>query len=132
MPALQAYCGHCNRWFPSAIGLVDNAQNVTVTNFNMQCGRCGGIAPVYNGVYNAIGDTIEIVKSNDLNAQELRALTQILQRAIRENTPAGQIRNLIEKEVPKARGLNKFLQEQPNLIPILVLLISILVALTRK
>ena len=126
MPTLFAHCRNCNRWFPSIVGLAENAKNVTVTNLKMQCGKCGGDAPVIDGVYNSVGETIEIVKSHDLTAKELKALTQILQRAISLNTPAGQIRDLIAKEVPRAVGLNKFIDDKRGLVVILTLLVAVL------
>lgn len=126
MPTLPAYCQNCDRWFPSALELEKDAKHVTLEGINMQCAKCGGVAPIISGVYTAIGDTIEIIKSHDLNEKELKKLSRILQQAIALNTPAGQIRDLIEKEVPRAAGINKFIDDKRGLIAILMLLLQVL------
>lgn len=105
---------------------MEDSTNIEFSNNPTSCPQCGGTAPLVNGVYNTIGDTIEIIKSQDFNEEELKTLTNILQRAIRLNTPAGQIRELIEKEVPKARGLNKFIDDNRGLAIILPILLSVL------
>jgi len=69
---------------------------------------------------------VEIVKSYDLTAEELKTLTRILQQAIERNTPAGQVREIIAREVPKARELTKFIKDGWNLPYFLALIASIL------
>jgi len=126
MPILPAYCRNCDRWFSTPFGFLENATNVEFSGLNMICGKCGGNAPIVDGVYNAVGDTIEIVKSYDLSDEELKALTRILQEGIARNTPAGQIREIIAREVPKASGLNKLIIDNAGLYALLTLILATL------
>jgi hypothetical protein len=126
MPTLPAYCSNCDRWFPSFIEIGEGSKNITISNNSMQCSKCGNAAPIYDGIYNAIGDTIEIIKSHDLTAKELKDLSRILQQAIKQNTPAGQIRETIAREIPKASGINKLITDKAGLYALVMLILAVL------
>lgn len=126
MPALPIFCSNCQKWFPSGIFLEEGAKNISFIGFSIECPRCGNRMPLIDGAYDAVNNTLKIIWSHDLNEKELKKLTKILQKAIESNTPAGEIREIIEREIPQASGLNKFIKDGFNLISILSLIVAFL------
>jgi hypothetical protein len=123
---IPAYCDNCQRWTQSGF-IVGNVKNLKMSNNTVPCRLCGrNGARVIEGTFNIIDDVLEIIESHALLPKELERLTQILRQAIERNTPAGKLREIIAREVPKASKLNKFITDGVNLAFIIGLIVAIL------
>jgi hypothetical protein len=126
MVNIPAYCDNCKRWTPSDFEF-NNVQELKLSNNTVPCRHCHrNGARVIDGTFNIIGGVLEIFESNGLTPKELKQLTHILRQAIERNTPAGKLREIIAEEVPRAAGLNKFIDDKRGLIAILMLLLQVL------
>ncbi|NMM10809.1 MAG: hypothetical protein HHJ16_11095 [Polaromonas sp.] len=75
------------------------------------CPKCGGWGHVPDGVFNFIGNTIEILSAPERTVSELRLLTQILSDAKANAESKEHVASRIEKELPALSKLAKLLPE---------------------
>lgn len=105
MPILPAFCDTCYTAFPSGI-VVENVKNLTISRVQSRpCPRCGGIGHVPDGVFNAIGNFIEVLSGPDRTVQELQRLATIIKDSRKNNETADQIKQKIEEDVPQLSPL---------------------------
>lgn len=110
MPSIPAFCDTCGAIFNSGF-FAENSTNVTFSGCQAgPCPKCGGIGHIPDGVFNFIGDTIEILSAPKRTLKELAQLTKILQNAKAEES-AEAIAERIRQEVP---GLSKLADLLPK------------------
>lgn len=129
MPDIPAYCDNCGLWTPS--GVSTGGSGNSFLGIVTQCQKCGGRSKMIDGTYDVIGESLKIIKSHDLTRRELKKLNQILQRVIDQDTPAGQIREIIDRELPKASELGTYITKNASLrtdLGIAVALLAILIS----
>lgn len=111
MPSVPAFCDTCGTVFNSGI-FVENSTNISFAgNRSGPCPSCGGMGHVPDGVFNFIGNTIEILSAPERTIAELTRLTQILREAKAKAETREQVVSRIEKELPSLSGLVKLLPE---------------------
>ena len=100
MPLIPAFCDTCGTAFPSGF-FFENASNVTLSgNRSGPCPSCGGMGHVPDGVFNFIGDTIEILSAPQRTVVELTRLVQIIHEAKAKQQSNEQITTQIKQELP--------------------------------
>lgn len=105
MPSIPAFCDTCSTAFPSGI-FVENASNVTLSgNRSGPCPSCGGIGHVPDGVFNFIGNTIEILSAPQRTVEELARLVQIIHEAKAKQQSNEQVAAQIKQELPGLSSL---------------------------
>lgn len=105
MPSLPAFCDSCGAVFHSGF-VVENSTNVTFSgNLSGPCPACGGMGHVPDGVFNFIGNTIEILSAPQRTVEELTRLVAILREAKEKQQPPEEVSQKIERELPGLRGL---------------------------
>lgn len=127
MPDIPAYCDTCGTVFSSGI-FIENATNVTLEgNKAGPCPTCGGWGSVRNGVFNFIGNAIEVLNSPARTSKELQRFSEILITATNEQMTLEQIEDEIQKELPEFNTLLSFLRSIQTKFPNLALWINTLV-----
>lgn len=111
MPAVPAFCDTCGTVFSSGI-FIENSTNVSFAgNRSGPCPRCGGMGHVPDGVFNFIGQTIEILSAPERTVAELTQLAQILVEAKAKSKTREEVASWIEKDVPSLSKLVRLLPE---------------------
>ena len=114
MPTVPAFCDSCGTAFNSGF-FVENATNITFAgNRSGPCPRCGGTGHVPDGVFNFIGNTIQILSAPERTVSELLGLARILREARAEGKNKEQVTARIEKELPSLSALAKILPTNKN------------------
>ncbi|MDM7948968.1 SEC-C metal-binding domain-containing protein [Hydrogenophaga sp.] len=109
MPAVPAFCDTCGTVFSSGIFVEDSMHISLSGNKAGPCPRCGGMGHVPDGVFNFIGNTIEILSAPERTVSELIGLAKILQEARRKGEDKEEVTARIEKELPSLSTLAKLL-----------------------
>ena len=105
MPSIPAFCDTCGTAFPSGF-LFENASNVTLSgNMSGPCPSCGGMGHVPDGVFNFIGNTIEILSAPQRTIKELTRLVQIIHEAKAKQQSNEQVTAQIKQELPGLSSL---------------------------
>src|SRR4030065_663226 len=111
MPLIPAFCDTCGTVFNSGV-FVENSTNISFTgNRAGPCPKCGGMGHIPDGVFNFIGNTIEILSAPERTISELMRLVQILREAKANSETREQVASRIEKELPALSKLGKLLPE---------------------
>lgn len=109
MPSVPAFCDSCGTAFSSGI-FVENSSNISFSgNRSGPCPNCGGMGHVPDGVFNFIGNTIEILSAPERTVYELLSLAKILKEARDKGDSKEQVTARIEKELPALSILARLL-----------------------
>lgn len=130
---VPAICNNCSTIFRSGI-FVENSTNITFAgNTAGPCPVCGGIGHVPDGVFNFVGNAIEILSAPQRTRDELRQLDKILREAQKENQSTDQIVQRINKEVPALTSLISFLPTtRSDLYAFLALIVAVITLITQN
>jgi SEC-C motif len=111
MPSVPAFCDTCSTVFNSGF-FVENSTNISFSgNRSGPCPKCGGMGHIPDGVFNFIGNTIEILSAPERTISELSRLAQIFRDAKANSETKEQVASRIEKEIPALSKLAKLLPE---------------------
>ena len=114
MPTVPAFCNICGTAFNSGF-FAEHAHNISFAgNTSGPCPKCGGMGHVPDGVFNFIGDTIEILSAPERTIAELMSLAKILREARAMAETRDQVAARIDKELPALSLLFKVLPESKN------------------
>ena len=109
MPSVPAFCDTCGTVFHSGI-MVENSTNITFAgNRAGPCPTCGGMGHVPDGVFNFIGNTIEILSAPARTIDELTHLAKILREAREKQDTPEEVAARIQKELPTLSRLGDIL-----------------------
>lgn len=101
MPSIPAFCDTCGTPFPSGF-FFENSSHITLSgNKSGPCPSCGGMGHVPDGVFNFIGNTIEILSAPQRTVEELTRLAQILHEAKAKQKSNEQVSAQIKQELPR-------------------------------
>lgn len=105
MPPVLAVCHRCGYAFPSGI-VIENSTNIQMVGNQSQCPRCGAMASVPDGRYDAIGDTIRIIAASAKSLESLRRLEAILQGLKQQSDLSGEkVGEAIRSQAPEFSAL---------------------------
>jgi len=109
MVLIPAFCNNCGAAFSSGIA-VENSRNISLSgNLSGPCPRCGGMGRVIDGVFNVVGDVIEILSAPQRTIDSLNQLTKILRQAAAENQTAEEISKNIDAKAPEFSKISKYI-----------------------
>lgn len=83
MARIPAYCPHCGVLFPSLVELGGGGGGggaVLVGN-KETCINCGQMADILDGMFNAVGDVLELISGPQFTRDILQALAELLEKA---------------------------------------------------
>lgn len=122
---VPAVCNSCGAIFASGIEAT-NSTNVSFTNCSAgPCPACGGMGHIPDGVYNFIGNTIELLSGPARTISELERLAQVLKKARKNNASLQEISEEIEAQVPELSSIKDILPKtRTELYAFIALIIS--------
>jgi hypothetical protein len=99
MPAVPAFCDTCGTAFSSGFS-IENSRGSFTGCRSGPCPKCGGMGHVLDGVFNFVGDTIEILSAPERTVVELRRLAALLLEATERRAPPEEVVKTIQAELP--------------------------------
>jgi hypothetical protein len=116
---------------------VENSIDIGFSNCSAgPCPTCGGVGHIPDGVYNFIGDTIELLSCPQRTVAELKRLALILSEAREEKLSPEEIIGKVNNELP---GLNSFKDILPknrnelySFIGLIISIIMLLLTMTNN
>jgi uncharacterized protein YecA (UPF0149 family) len=116
--------------FASGI-VVENSTNITFSDCSAgPCPACGGMGHIPDGVYNFIGNTIELLSGPARTVSELQRLANILREARKKNASLEEVKKEIQEEVPELSSLRDILpKNRSELYAFLALILSVITLL---
>lgn len=101
MPNLPAFCDNCGTIFPSGF-LIDHASHVTLSgNKSGPCPKCGGMGSIPDGVFNFVGNVVEILSAPQVTLEKLQRLSQLASE-LKDKAVESTLEK-IEKEFPELK-----------------------------
>lgn len=127
MVDVPAFCDSCGTIFRSGIA-ANNATNITfVGNRAGPCPSCGGMGHIPDGVFNFVGNTIEILSAPQRTIDEVSRLAKIIREAREKQEPPEVVAQRIREELPALAGLADLLpRTRAELYAFLVLIVAVL------
>jgi hypothetical protein len=124
---VPAVCNTCGTIFPSGFE-AENSTNITFQGCGAgPCPKCGGNGHIPDGVYNFIGDTIELLSGPARTRDELQRLGDLLKKARSERLSVDQIKEKIVAELPEISSLKDILPKtKGELYPFLGIVITVI------
>jgi SEC-C motif len=124
---VPAICDACAAIFPSGYE-ADNCTNISFTNCaSGPCPQCGGMGHVPDGVYNFIGNTIELLSGPSKTISQLNRIAEIIGNAKNSKMSYQEVVSEIDKNAPELSSLKEFLPKTRNeLYAFLALIVSII------
>lgn len=113
MPRIPAFCENCKLIFPSLIN-VENSTNIRFEKFGISCPRCGHRASIPDGVYDVIGNTINLVIGSSLSKQKIQEYKSLIEQLKSENPTYENVKEEIQKNSPELNSLINFLPKNKN------------------
>jgi hypothetical protein len=111
---IPAFCDNCGAVFRSGID-ADHCINIKFENISVgTCPICGKSGHVPDGVYNFIGDTIEILAAPRRTIDEFTRLITILTEGAKKRDDVEDIARQIRKEVPEISQIADILTRNRN------------------
>ncbi|WP_230641812.1 SEC-C metal-binding domain-containing protein [Vibrio campbellii] len=131
MPMIPAFCDDCGTPFPSGI-FVENCLKMTMTgNRAGPCPQCAGMGSVPDGVFNIVGNAIEILNAPMKTVEQLQRYAKVLEQAREQSLTREEVKQKIDEEVPELSSISQFLpKSRSELYAFLALIISVLTYVT--
>jgi len=127
MVHIPAFCDSCGAAFGSGI-VVENCRNITFSgNRSGPCPRCGSMGSVIDGVFNVVGDVIEILSAPQRTVESLNKLSNIFREAAKEKDSTEQITEKINEQVPELSLITRYIPK--NATELVAWLTFILIAM---
>jgi len=131
MPNMPAFCESCGFVFASGF-VIENSTGVTFSGVSSRCPRCGGVGKVPDGIYNVLGQVVELLAGPKSSAEQLRKLQVVLKAARAKQQEPEQVRKAILATAPELTGLASALPntrvELYSFITIVLTLLALLVS----
>ena len=133
---VPAVCDNCGAFFPSSINVI-NSIHVTFRDIGAgPCPKCGAFGHVPDGVYNFIGNTIQLLSGPSRTIFELDRLANILKKAKEEHTSLKEVKETIEAELPELTSIKELLPksrvELYAFITIILMIIQLIIGQLNK
>ena len=104
MPNMPAFCGSCGLVFPSGI-VIENSTGISLSGVGARCPRCGGIGSVPDGIYNVLGQTVQLLAGPGRTSEQLLRLKSTLEIARDQQQETEEVRKAVLAAAPELTGL---------------------------
>jgi len=130
---IPAICDSCGAVFRSGF-VAENARNITLSgNISGPCPACGDMGHIPDGIFNFVGDTIEILSAPKRTVDELSRLARIIGESRDKKRSREEVAETIRKEVPELAGLADLLPKtRAELYAFLALIVAVIAILTQE
>ncbi|MCP3928647.1 MAG: hypothetical protein GY705_06050 [Bacteroidetes bacterium] len=128
MLRVPAVCDNCGTIFQSGFEAT-NATNISFYGCGAgPCPKCGGNGHIPDGIYNFIGNTIELLSGPSRTVSELRKLSEILRQAKENKTSHQELTSKIERQLPELSSIGDILPKtRTELYAFIAIIISVIV-----
>ncbi|WP_243186687.1 SEC-C metal-binding domain-containing protein [Clostridium intestinale] len=134
MPNMPAFCDKCGAIFPSGFYIKDSQG--TFEGCTSMCPRCGSMAKVPDGMYNVIGETIEILKAPDVTIEKLKALNELLYNLKSDKIKTDTFEDKVNTELPELSSLVSILPKNRTdlyaFLGLIIAFIQMIISLNAK
>jgi SEC-C motif len=114
MPIVPAFCDNCGTPFPSGFNF-ENSFHISLSGVTSSpCPKCGGIGHVPDGLFNFVGNTIEILSAPGRTHAEYERLASIVQEGKSQKLEKDEISERIKSEAPAFGALVDILPSNKN------------------
>lgn len=130
MPIVPAFCDNCGTPFPSGFRF-ENSFHISLSGvMSSPCPKCGGIGHVPDGLFNFVGNTIEILSAPGRTHAEYERLVSIVREGKSQKLEKDEISKKIKSEIPAFGALVDILPSNKNeLYGFLAVLLAVLALL---
>jgi len=126
---LPAICETCSTIFPSGFAL-NGASNITfVGTTSGPCPNCGGTGRVPDATYNSFGNVLELISGPSQTFEDLKRLSEILERARDQQALPEEVLAEIENNDPKLKTIADLFPKTRNEFYMVVGLVIAAIAL---
>lgn len=101
MPAPLCKCSNCGHVFESRAIYISGVRNATMTGNRETCSRCGGVAVILDGVFNASAEAMEVVKAPKLTRDTYEKFGQLIEQAKHQKMPPDEFVKRAEAIAPE-------------------------------
>lgn len=124
---VPAICDTCSTIFPSGFEMVD-CTNVRFNNCTSgPCPKCSGVGHIPDGIYNFIGNTIELLSGPSKTISQLTRIAGIVEKAKSTRMSYQEVIREIDNNAPELSSLKDCLPKSRNeLYAFLALIITII------
>jgi len=113
MPEMPAFCKNCGAIFGSGM-VFENCTNIQLNGNKVQCPNCGDIGEVPDGVFDIVGNIIEVLTATPNTINNFKKLNHILTDAKNKNYSHEEINSKIKKEIPELSSFSDVLPKSRN------------------
>jgi len=133
---LPAFCDTCGTAFPSSFVVNGRVSGLSMAgNSAGPCPKCGGRGHVPDGVFNFVGQTIEIVSAPRRTFDELSRFANIVRRARESGAPSDAVAREIRESTPNFAGIASLLpknrQDWYAFLNLLLVIVTLAMQLTK-
>jgi hypothetical protein len=98
---LPAVCDQCGTIFQQRAIKLQNVQHASFTNVSVgPCPKCGGMGHIPDGVYNVIGNVIEVVSAPAHSRTDLERIAEIFRQARERKESPEEVAAKVRRDVP--------------------------------
>lgn len=126
---LPAICETCSTIFPSGFALNDASDITFVGTTSGPCPNCGGTGRVPDGTYNSFGNVLELISGPSQTFEDLKRLSEILERARDQQALPEEVLAEIENNDPKLKTIADLFPKTRNEFYMVVGLVIAAIAL---
>lgn len=113
MPEMPAFCQNCGAIFGSGF-VFENCRDVRLSGNSVQCPKCGGIGNIPDGVFDIVGNVINVLSATKNTVNNLKKLNNILTNAKKSNYSHEEVKSKIKEELPELSSLADVLPTTRN------------------
>lgn len=130
---VPAVCNNCGTMFPSDFEVSDST-NISFSDCGAgPCPSCGGMGHIPDGIYNFIGNTIELLSGPSRTVKELHKLSEILEFSRNNNYSHQEVTSAIDKQLPELASIKDILPKtRIELYAFVTLILSIILMIISQ
>lgn len=108
MPEMPVFCDKCGLIFGSGFHF-ENTTNVSLSGNRAQCLRCHNMAPIPDGLFNFVNDSIEIINAPQTTVEKLEYYKTLIKELKDKKADYNKVKSEIEEKAPELNSLINFL-----------------------
>lgn len=132
MPMIQAFCDICGTMFPSGI-FVENSTISLSGNRAGPCPKCGGMGHIPDGIFQIIGNTIEVLSAPQRTLQELKRFAEVINEAQKKEYSSEEFIEKVKENIPEFSSITDLIpKNRAELYAFIALLLTIIQILMQS
>jgi len=129
MAKIPAICQNCNTLFVKT-NVIGGKGAVKIRNSIMgPCPKCGGMGRIPDGIYDFIGDSIELLSATSYSVADLNRLKSIFADARSREATFNDIKSQVKQEIPVFEKVTDLLPRTRNDLYAFIMIILTIISL---